>query len=140
VKLQSLLFVSLVACAASSVNAAQPTRAEVNALLEQATNQISKKLPRNIDKETILFAIEAGDLRLKYYMQVPNISAERLKPLMDTLRVNAKNLICTTPNTRAMVGYGVIAEFVYYDHASAFIGGYSVSVKDCDGATAANQL
>ena len=57
---------------------------------------------------------------------------------MQALRINAKNLICTTPDTRSLVDYGVVAEFAYYDNASAYIGGYSVSVKDCDGATASN--
>jgi hypothetical protein len=136
--LLSVLAILSGAWAAHDVHAAQPSRAEINAVLEQATNEISKKLPRNIDKETVLFAVEAGDLHLKYYMQVPNISAEQLKPVMQALRINAKNLICTTPNTRTMVNFGVVAEFAYYDNTSAYIGGYSVSVKDCDGATPAN--
>src|SRR4030095_4047835 len=120
------------------VHAAQPSRAEMNAILEHATNEISRTLPRNIDKETVLFAVEAGDLHLKYYMQVPNISAEQLKPAMQALRINAKNLICTTPHTSTLMNFGVVAEFAYYDNASAYIGGYSISEKDCDGATPAN--
>lgn len=102
--------------------------------LQKQVSEMNKTLPAMISNEMQLTRVQLqGENEFIYVTKTILYSADQINPkqLENTLKPNAVNGICTTPDMVAMVKRGMKYTYVFYDKFNKYISQYSISSRDC---------
>ena len=107
--------------------------AEVNEALRKRAENINRRAPIRVDKNTRLDASEAGDRRFRYHYTVITASAEDKdwKKIWRRFRVVLRNRVCTSEDLRWLLANGVTFDYIYRGKNGKHVGTITVTPGQC---------
>jgi hypothetical protein len=102
--------------------------------LTRLSNEMNRKMPMLVDKETELFSTLGLQEVFVYNYRFVNVNVNQVNTdkLMSTLREQVQGAACLTPQTRdAFLKKGVTLRYTYYDSKKTYIGSLDVRPTDC---------
>ena len=110
-----------------------------DATMEYVAEHISKKLPMQLDRDTMATRVSYVLGKLIHESAVEgetayrfkNLTSEEVSIVVAEMKAQQINRSCTTPSTRAFLYNDITLKYKYYHITGEYIGGYEVSKDSC---------
>ena len=101
--------------------------------LVKTANNMNKKLPLMVDKETeaVNVHVDKHDLIFRYKLINYDKSESDLDQMKYIISTDTKNALCSTPETNKLLNQGVGEKFMYYDRNNIYLFMFYINKNDC---------
>ena len=104
------------------------------AVLQQIANETNKRMPMEVDRETVLVSVVVPEKGIfEYRYRLVSLSASDFDPatVLADQKPMTRNNSCSTPATRKFIDHGVTLRYSYMDKDGKYFGSFDVTPKDC---------